>query len=153
MLPKIFTTNLRVSFTIYRWSIHDVCNYLEKKTLKLARNVIPDLYFVSLYSFVLALSWCCYVFVFSLIIKNIILFDKVCQYTCGRSVIFWGYSSFSTPIKTYRHDMAEILSRVALNTITLTPIYFPWSIKSEKSKEALKNEHSRDTGTERRKHQ
>jgi len=36
------------------------------------------------------------------------------------SVVFYGYSGFSTN-KTDRHDITEILLKVALNTITLTP--------------------------------
>ena len=39
--------------------------------------------------------------------------------TCNRSVVFSGYSVFSTN-KTDRHDIAEILLQVALNAITLT---------------------------------
>ena len=37
--------------------------------------------------------------------------------TCDRSVIFSGYSTN----KTYRHDITEILLKVALNTITINP--------------------------------
>ena len=38
---------------------------------------------------------------------------------------FLGVLQFPPPIKTDLHDIAEIVSRVALNTITLTPMYFP----------------------------
>jgi hypothetical protein len=38
--------------------------------------------------------------------------------TCGRSVVFSGYSTN----KTDHHDIAEILLKVALNTMTLTLI-------------------------------
>jgi len=38
--------------------------------------------------------------------------------TYGRSVVFSGYSGSSTN-KTDRHDMTEILFKVALNTISL----------------------------------
>jgi len=38
--------------------------------------------------------------------------------TCGRSLVFSGYSVSSTH-KTDRHDITEILLKVALNTITL----------------------------------
>jgi hypothetical protein len=38
---------------------------------------------------------------------------------CCRSVVFSGFSVSSTN-KTDRHDIAEILLKVALNTITLT---------------------------------
>jgi hypothetical protein len=37
--------------------------------------------------------------------------------TCGRSVVFSGYSVSSTN-KNDRHDIAEIILKVALNTIT-----------------------------------
>ena len=40
--------------------------------------------------------------------------------TCGRSVVLCG-SPFSSTNKTDRHDIAEILLKVALNTITTTP--------------------------------
>ena len=36
--------------------------------------------------------------------------------TCGRSVVFSGYSDF------LRQDMTEILLKVVLSTITLTPL-------------------------------
>jgi hypothetical protein len=38
--------------------------------------------------------------------------------TCGRSVVFSGYSGFLHQ-KTDRHDIAEILLKVALKTISL----------------------------------
>jgi hypothetical protein len=38
--------------------------------------------------------------------------------TCDRSVIFSGYSGF-----LHLHDIAEILLKVALNTITLAPFF------------------------------
>jgi hypothetical protein len=38
---------------------------------------------------------------------------------CGRSVVFFGFLHQ----KTNRHDITEILLKVALNTITLTHIY------------------------------
>ena len=41
--------------------------------------------------------------------------------TCDRSVVFSGYSGFSTN-RTDRYDIAEILLKVALNTITLTKL-------------------------------
>ena len=40
--------------------------------------------------------------------------------TCDRSVIFSGFSVSSTD-KTDRHDITEILLKVALCTLTLTP--------------------------------
>jgi len=43
--------------------------------------------------------------------------------TCGRSVVFSGYSDFLHH-KTDRHDITELLLKVKLNTITLTVIYF-----------------------------
>ena len=39
--------------------------------------------------------------------------------TCDMSVVFSGYSGF-LHYKTDRHDITEILLKVALNTITLT---------------------------------
>jgi hypothetical protein len=42
--------------------------------------------------------------------------------TCDTSVVFSEYSGSSTN-KTDRRDIAEILLKVALNTITLTPTY------------------------------
>ena len=45
--------------------------------------------------------------------------DKVCQWLCGRSVVFPGTSVSSTN-KTDRNDITEILLKVALNTIALT---------------------------------
>jgi hypothetical protein len=41
--------------------------------------------------------------------------------TSGRSVVFSGYSGFSTK-KTDYHDITEILLKVALNTITLPEV-------------------------------
>jgi hypothetical protein len=41
--------------------------------------------------------------------------------TFGRSVVFSGYSGSSTN-KPERHDIPEILLKVALNIITLTPL-------------------------------
>ena len=41
--------------------------------------------------------------------------------TCGRSVVFSGYSGSSTN-KTDRHDKTEILMKVALNTISSKPL-------------------------------
>jgi len=49
-----------------------------------------------------------------------IICDKVCQMTCSRSVVFSGYSSTN---KTEYHDISEILLKVALDIITVTPIY------------------------------
>ena len=43
--------------------------------------------------------------------------------TCGRSVVLSRYSGF-TNNKTDCHNITEILLKVALNTITLTPVYF-----------------------------
>jgi hypothetical protein len=40
--------------------------------------------------------------------------------TCGRLVVFSGYSGF-LPNKTDRHDITEILLKVALNTINHKP--------------------------------
>ena len=50
-------------------------------------------------------------------VLDITLCDKVVNY--GRSVVFSGYS-VSSDNKTDCHDIAEILLKVALNTITLT---------------------------------
>ena len=41
--------------------------------------------------------------------------------TCGRSMVFSGYSSFTN--KTDYHVITEILLKVALNTITLTRLF------------------------------
>jgi hypothetical protein len=53
-------------------------------------------------------------------VLNITLCDKVCQWLA----IAWWFSS-DTPVsftsKTDHHDIAEILLKVALNTITLNP--------------------------------
>jgi len=46
---------------------------------------------------------------------NITLCDKSLAVTCGR------YSLVSSINKTDHHDITEILLKVALNTITLTP--------------------------------
>jgi hypothetical protein len=43
--------------------------------------------------------------------------------TCDRSVVFYSYSSFFTNI-TDRHDITEILLKVALNTIALIQTLF-----------------------------
>ena len=43
---------------------------------------------------------------------------------CGRSVVFSGYFGLLLPTKTDRDDIAEILLKVALNTITLTICWF-----------------------------
>jgi len=43
--------------------------------------------------------------------------------TCGRSVAFSGTPVSSTN-KTDHHDITEILLKVALNTITLTPVKY-----------------------------
>ena len=40
--------------------------------------------------------------------------------TCGRSVVFSGYSGFLPSVKTGCHDITDILSKVALNTINQT---------------------------------
>jgi hypothetical protein len=40
---------------------------------------------------------------------------------------------FSPPIKTYHHDIAEILLKVALNTITLTLLYICQSVSHKRS--------------------
>jgi anaerobic ribonucleoside-triphosphate reductase len=37
--------------------------------------------------------------------------------TCDRSVVFSAYSGFSSTNKTERHDITEILLKVAFNTI------------------------------------
>jgi len=47
-------------------------------------------------------------------IQHYVIFLSV---TCGKSSVF---SAFSWNNKTDRHDIAEILLKVALNTITLT---------------------------------
>ena len=39
--------------------------------------------------------------------------------TCGRSVVFSGYSGF-LPNKTDRHDITDIVLKVALSTIAIT---------------------------------
>ena len=58
--------------------------------------------------------------------------DKVLSVYCDRSVIFSGYSGFLHQ-KTYHHDLAEILSKVALNIIILTLKL--WMIMTNKSVE------------------
>jgi len=45
--------------------------------------------------------------------------------TCGRSVVFSGYSGFLHN-KTDRHNITEILLKVVLNTITLTLLKMFW---------------------------
>ena len=45
--------------------------------------------------------------------------------TCGMSVVFYGYSGF-LPNKTVRHDITEILLKVALNTITLIILHLKY---------------------------
>ena len=40
--------------------------------------------------------------------------------TCDRSVVFFGYFLVSSTDKTDRHDITEILLKVALNTISQT---------------------------------
>ena len=52
--------------------------------------------------------------------------------TCDRSVVYFRYSVSSTN-KTDHHDIAEILLKLALSTITLTPstrilVYYSFSI-------------------------
>ena len=57
------------------------------------------------------------------------LFWQSLSVTYGRSVVFSGYSGFPWK-KTDHHDIAEILLKVALNTITLTPdnvVFFVFS--------------------------
>jgi hypothetical protein len=46
--------------------------------------------------------------------------------TCGRSVVFSGYSGFIC------HDITEILLKVSLNTVTLTPQSRDSSIEKQK---------------------
>ena len=53
--------------------------------------------------------------VFHWLLLNITLCDKSLAVTCGR------YSPVSSINKTDHHDITEILLKVALNTITLTP--------------------------------
>ena len=57
--------------------------------------------------------------------------DKVCQWlaTC------WWFPPVSSTNKTDHHDIAEILLKVVLNTITLTP--FKWSIKGQRLNDLL----------------
>jgi hypothetical protein len=43
---------------------------------------------------------------------------QILSVTCDRSVVFFGYSVVSSTNKTNRHDITEILLKVALNTIT-----------------------------------
>ena len=45
------------------------------------------------------------------------VYNKVWPVTCDRSMVLSGYSSTN---KTDLHDIAEILLKVSLNTITLT---------------------------------
>jgi len=45
---------------------------------------------------------------------------KVCGMTCGRSVGFFRDTRVSSTIKTDRHDITEMLLKMALNTITIT---------------------------------
>ena len=47
---------------------------------------------------------------------DLALCDKVFSVTCGRSVVFSGYSAN----KTVRHNITAILLKVALSTIPLT---------------------------------
>ena len=44
----------------------------------------------------------------------------VCRMTCGRSVGFFRDTLVSSIIKTDRHDITEMLLKMALNTITIT---------------------------------
>ena len=61
------------------------------------------------------------------IIYNLMV--HVYQFSCGRSVVFSGYSTLvSSTNKTDQHDIAEILLKVALNTITLTLYVFSVSV-------------------------
>ena len=48
------------------------------------------------------------------------LYDKVCQLRAAGQWFSWGTLVSSTN-KTDRHDITEILLKVALNTITITP--------------------------------
>ena len=49
-------------------------------------------------------------------------YDKSLSVTCDRSVVISGYSCFLHQKKTDYQDRAEILLKVELNTITLTPL-------------------------------
>jgi hypothetical protein len=49
--------------------------------------------------------------------------------TCDRSVVFYGYSSTN---KTDRHDITEILLKVALNTINHKPFLTSEHIQTHK---------------------
>ena len=62
-------------------------------------------------------NWC----TVKLAFLGITLFDKVCQWLAAGLWFSSGTPVFSTN-KTYRHNIAEILLKVALNTITLTLI-------------------------------
>ena len=56
------------------------------------------------------------------------LCDKICLLTCGRSVVF-SATPVSSTNKTDRHDITEILLKVALNTINQTkPIFIKMKI-------------------------
>jgi hypothetical protein len=50
------------------------------------------------------------------------LYDKSLSVTFGRSVVISGYSRILHQRKTDYQDITEILLKVALNTITLTPL-------------------------------
>jgi hypothetical protein len=50
------------------------------------------------------------------------LYDKNLSVTFGRSVVISGYSRILHQRKTDYQDITEILLKVALNTITLTPL-------------------------------
>jgi hypothetical protein len=52
-------------------------------------------------------------------VLNITFYDKVCQWLAACRCFFPG-SSVSSTNRTDRHEIAEILLKVALNTITIT---------------------------------
>jgi len=52
----------------------------------------------------------------------------VYMFSCDRSVVFYQDTLVSSTHKTDIHDIAEILLKVALNTITLTLYVFSVSV-------------------------
>jgi len=66
--------------------------------------------------------------------------------TCGRSVVFFGYSVSSTN-KTDRHYITEILLKLALNTITLTSYFMKRKILNNSSNTIKMNNHLKQLNT------
>jgi hypothetical protein len=66
---------------------------------------------------------CVFVIIFYAIVDSITYAQHLCDnVTCGRSVVFCGYSSKNK--KTGRPNITEIILKVASITITLTPIAY-----------------------------